>query len=109
MNPFVDFIVSYMRGKVVVNQPAEALYRDMEGKITGTKKFFPESPSALSRKLNQEKDALLAVGIEFSKGEKTRDHNYLVLRRLSSSRLSKHQKRLMEHRDLLSDDASTEN
>ena len=109
MNPFVDFIVSYMRSKVVVNQPAEALYRDMEGKITGTKKFFPESPSALSRKLNQEKDALLAVGIEFSKGEKTRDHNYLVLRRLSSSRLSKHQKRLMEHRDLLSDDASTEN
>ena len=108
MNPFVDFVVNYMWGKSDVNMAADALYRDMQSKIVGSAKFFPESPSALSRKLNQEKEALLSVGYEFSKGEKKRNNNYLVIRRIPDSRLSQKQKELMSRRAELVENASAE-
>ena len=108
MNPFVDFVASYMRGRTDVNMAAEALYRDMHTKIIGSCKFFPESPSALSRKLNQEREALLAVGYEFSRGEKKRDNNYLVIRRIPDSRQSRKRNHLGTRREKLLDDASTD-
>lgn len=109
MSPFVDFVAYYMRGKTDVNMAAEALYKDMQSQIIGSPKFFPESPSALSRKLNLEKEALLTIGYEFSKGEKKRDHNYLVIRRIPDSRLTKKQTELKSRRRELLEDASTEN
>lgn len=108
MNPFVDFVVGYMRGRTDVNMAAEALFRDMESKIVGSSRFFPESPSALSRKLNQEKEALLAVGYEFSRGEKKRANNFLIIRRIPDSRLSQKQKDAINRRTALLENASTE-
>ena len=108
MNPFVDIVVSYMHGRNDVNMAADALYRDMQSKIVGSAKAFPDSPSALSRRLNLEREALLAAGYEFSRGEKKRDHNYLVIRRIPDSRMSQKQKDLMERRAKLLEDASTE-
>ena len=99
MNPFLEFVVSFMRGRSDVDMAAEALYREMQSKIVGSGKFFPESPSALSRKLNQEREALLEEGYEFSRGEKKRDHNHLVIRRIPGSRQSQKQKQTMAHRE----------
>lgn len=109
MNPFVDFVVSYMEGRPDVNMAAEALYKDMFSSIVGSTKFFPDSPSALSRRLNQEKDALFSVGYEFSKGEKKKSNNYLVIRRIPNSRLTQQQVKAMSKRAELLADASTEN
>ena len=69
-NPFVEFVVSYMWGKTDINMAAADLFKDMQSQIVGSPKFFPESPSMLSRRLNQEKEALLSMGYEFSRGEK---------------------------------------
>lgn len=108
MNPFVDFVVSYMWGKSDVNMAADALYRDMQSKIVGSNRFFPDSPSALSRKLNQEKEALMSMGYEFSKGEKKRNNNYLVIRRIPDSRLTQKQREQISRRAELLENASAE-
>lgn len=107
-NPFVEFVVSYMWGKSEVNMAATDLYRDMHSQIVGTAKFFPESPSMLSRRLNQEKEALFSLGYEFSKGEKKRNNNYLVIRRIPDSRLTQKQVEQMARRAALLENASTE-
>lgn len=107
-NPFVDFVVSYMWGKTDINMAAAELYKDMEAQIVGSPKFFPESPSMLSRRLNQEKEALLSMGYEFSKGEKKRNNNYLVIRRIPNSRLSQKKVEEMARRAKLQEDASTD-
>lgn len=107
MNPFVDFVVSYMEGRPDVNMAAEALYKDMFAQIVGSTKFFPDGPSALSRKLNLEKEALFSMGYEFSKGEKKKRNNYLVIRRIPDSRLTQKQIALMEQRAKLRKNAST--
>lgn len=107
-NPFVDFVVSYMWGKTDINMAAAELYKDMEAQIVGSPKFFPESPSMLSRRLNQEKEALLSMGYEFSKGEKKRNNNYLVIRRIPNSRLTQKKVEEMARRAKLRENASTE-
>jgi len=106
MNPFVDFVVSYMEGRPNVNMAAEALYKDMFASIIGSTKFFPDGPSALSRKLNLEKEALLSLGYEFSKGEKTKRNNYLIIRRIPNSRLSEKQVEAMRKRAVARNNAS---
>ena len=50
----------------------------------------------------------MSVGYEFSKGEKKRNNNYLVIRRIPDSRLSQKQKELMSRRAELVENASAE-
>ena len=65
--------------------------------------FFPDSPSAFSRRLNEEKDALEQVGIRFSKAKHS-DANYIKLERIPKNQLTKAQKETLARKT--ADDAS---
>ena len=84
----------------------------MLASIPGNRNFFPDSPSAFSRRLNEEKDALEQVGVRFSKAKRS-DANYIRLEKIPKSQLTKAQKEAMARKvsvdqETAVDDASIE-
>lgn len=106
-SPFVEYVLDYLLNKPSISMSATALYKSMQEGIVGTTKFFPESPSALSRKLTQERDALYTAGYELSKVKKA-DANYITIRRIPKSQQTKAQRDAAAMRKSLLDDASIE-
>lgn len=105
-NPFVDCVASYVKLKGTIYKPASEVYGEVLASIPGNKNFFPDSPSAFSRRLNEEKEALEQVGIRFSKSKRS-DANYIRLEKIPKSQLTKAQKEAMARKaDILN--ASTE-
>lgn len=104
-NPFVDCIASFVKLKGTIYKPAAEVYGEVLSSIPGNKNFFPDSPSAFSRRLNEEKDALEQVGIRFSKAKRS-DANYIKLEKIPKSQLTKAQKEALARKT--ADDASME-
>lgn len=97
---FVDLIIEYMKFKNKVKMPATQLYEELSAKIVGSRDFFPKSPSALSRKLNLESDALYAAGFEFER-DRTREYNHLIIRRTPGNQMTKVQRDSQQKKFLL--------
>lgn len=107
-NPFVDFVLTFMQSRGSVDCAAAKLYREMEDAIVGDKGFFPKTPSLLSRRLNEEKDALLKIGFRFEKYKKETG-NFIKISRVPQNQLTKSQKDAMARRKSLPEDASSDN
>lgn len=106
-NPFVDFVLTYLQLHSNVDAPAAKLYQSMVDSIVGDRGFFPKTPSMLSRRLNEEKDALLLAGYQFEKA-KMKDSNYIKISRVPQNQLTKAQKDAAARRAALLQDASTD-
>ena len=106
-NPFVDCVASYVKLKGSVYKSASEVYGEVLASIPGNRNFFPDSPSAFSRRLNEEKDALEQVGIQFSKAKRS-DANYIRLEKIAKSQLTKKQKAAIERKADLLENASRE-
>ena len=90
-NPFIEFVVSYVGRRKRIDEPAQKLYEDMyECKGKGGN-YFPDSPTALSRRLNLERDALEEAGISFSRHKRS-DANYIRLEKIAQNQMTKKQK-----------------
>ena len=106
-NPFVDCVATYVKLKGSVCKSASEVYGDVLASIPGNRNFFPDSPSVFSRRLNEEKDALEQVGIQFSKAKRS-DANYIRLEKIPKSQLTKKQKAAIERKADLLENASRE-
>lgn len=106
-NPFVEYVLEYLQNRPSIYMTATALYESMKRKLTGNTRFFPEGSSALSRKLNRERDALFAAGYELGRDKKA-DANYISIKRIPKSQQTKAQKDAAARRKSLLEDASSE-
>lgn len=106
-NAFVNAIVDFVRKHGNQDDPASKVYERLKGTKAREIKDFPNSASALSKRLNREKDALEQLGIRFSK-HKTNDFNYITLTRIPQNQQTKSQRIAAERRDRLMEDASTD-
>lgn len=110
---FLEVIIEYIRTKGNIDKPVSALYKELLSRTRTTSVALPESPSALSRRLNMEKDALEAAGYQFSR-KRVGDLNHVVITRIPKNQQTKaqrdHQERMNEYRKnlLAEDDASVE-
>jgi len=106
-NPFVDFVLTYLQSHPNVDGPAAKVYKMMEDSVVGDRSFFPKSPSMLSRRLNEEKDALFEAGYQFERS-KTKESNHIRISRIPKSQQTKAQKEAAARRAELLKDASTD-
>lgn len=90
-NPFIEFVVSYVGHRKRINEPAQKLYADMYEYKGNGYHHFPDSASALSKKLNQERDALEDAGVHFNRYRRG-DASYIQLEKIAQSRMTKKQK-----------------
>ena len=107
-SPLVECVLEYMRATPTVNESASTFYKKLQASIVGSTKFFPNSPSALSRKLHEERDALEAAGYSFSR-DKVGGYGYVNIKRIAKSQQTKAQRNYSQRKNLLADDdASSE-
>lgn len=106
-NAFVNAIVDYIRTHGNQDAPASKVYDRLRGTKARNITDFPNSASALSKRLNREKEALEQMGIRFSK-HKQNDYNYITLTRIPQNQQTKSQRAAAERRARLMEDASTE-
>ena len=106
-NPFVDCVVSYVKLKGSIYKSASEVYGEVLASIPGNRSFFPDSPSAFSRRLNEEKDVLEQMGIRFSKSKRS-DANYIRLEKIPKSQMTKAQKEALARKVDVLEDASRE-
>lgn len=106
-NPFVDCVVSYIKLKGSMFKSAAEVYGEVLASIPGNRNFFPDSPSAFSRRLNEEKEALEQMGIRFSKSKRS-DANYIRLEKIPKSQMTKAQKEAIARKADLLENVSTE-
>ena len=100
-NAFVSFVLKYMekRGKVelAVSDLYNDMYRFLYESTPGDKSFFPGNDSRLSRKLNEERDALLHEGYQFERSSNSK-HNCIKISRVPQRQMTKEQKAVAEAR-----------
>ena len=90
-NPFVELVFDYVNYKKRIDAPGQQVYDELfESKGRGGR-FFPDSASALSRRLKKERDILEDVGIMFSK-HKRANGNYIRLEKVPQSQMTQKQK-----------------
>lgn len=90
-NPFIELVVNYVERKKRVDAPGQQVYDELyESKGKGFQSF-PESASALSKKLNLERGTLEDVGISFSR-HKRGNANYIRLEKIPQSQMTRKQK-----------------
>ena len=106
-NAFVNAIVDFVRTHGNQDAPASKIYDRLRGTKARDVKDFPNSASALSKRLNREKDALEQLGIRFSKYKKN-DYNYITLSRIPQNQQTKSQRTAAERRARLMEAASTD-
>ena len=106
-NAFVNAIVDFIRTHGNQDAPASKIYDRLRGTKARDVKDFPNSASALSKRLNREKEALEQMGIRFSKYKKN-DYNYITLSRIPQNQQTKSQRTAAERRARLMEAASTE-
>ncbi len=104
----VELVLEYMRTRKRVDLPTSKLYKELRESIIGSGKFYPDSPSALSRKLNLEKDALFAAGYDLNK-KRVGGYSYTVISRIPKNQQTKVHRDYQQRKNLLAeDDASIE-
>lgn len=96
-NEFVNFVIGFMQKHEKFDVSVSVLFKNMKENIVGSDKFFPKTPSTLSRKLNEERDALLHAGYRFSV-HKEKDANYIKMERVPSNQQTKAQKQAKQTR-----------
>ena len=101
-NLFVDYVIEYFQSQNTrcVRKLASALHKEMYESIVGSKTFFPQNHSALSRKLNTEAGTLALFGIRFYR-EESNHGTYLILESIPKKALTNEQKNMIAHRDAL--------
>lgn len=87
-NHLVEIICHFMEGQNKVSGKSSEVYQRVLDSIVGDCRDFPNSPSALTKKLNEESDALKASGFTIDR-EKKADANILTIKRIPSSFKSK--------------------
>lgn len=80
-NALVNLVVEFMHHRARYEGNAKALYCELDKLDVGHKTALPGSESSLSRKLDEERDALKASGIEFSR-DKIGGTRKIILRRI---------------------------
>ena len=106
-NPFINSVVNYVNLRRHINDTATNVYEDMLRQNAGSSKKFPGSPSALSRKLNENKDILkdLGIHVDTDKKDSKTGLSYILLEKISQNKLTKsQQERSARFAALLSDD-----
>lgn len=106
-NPFVDSVAAFVQLKGSIYKSASEVYGEVLASIPGNRNFFPDSPSAFSRRLNEEKDALEQLGIRFSKSKRP-DANFIRLEKIPKSQMTKAQKEALARKSDLLENASKE-
>lgn len=107
-NAIVEWVIEYMKNRSKVDLPASALYDELRNSIKGAAVGYPGSPSALSRSLNLERDALLTAGYYFDK-RPVGGITYITLTRVPKNQQTKAQREYRQRRALLAEeDASIE-
>ena len=101
---FVDFVLSYVARNPCRNVPAQKLFLQMMEKIVGSHDFFPKSPSALSRRLKNDRETFESLGysLDFNK---TPTSNTISIQPIASSKRTKAQAEAIARRnELLKED-----
>lgn len=106
-NPFVDCVAAYVKLKGSIFKPAAEVCGEVLASIPGNRNFFPDSPSAFSRRLNEEKEALEQVGVRFSKAKRS-EANYIRLEKIPKSQLTKAQKEAMARKSSVDQEATVD-
>lgn len=97
-NRFVEHVLEFMSKRPAgIKASANTVYNEMRSSIVGDSSFFPSSASWLSRRLNEEKDALLNAGYEY-KSVKTEKANFIHITRVPKNRQTKAQKEAIADR-----------
>ena len=105
-SPLVECVLEYMRAHPNVNESAASFYQKLYASIVGSTKFFPGSPSQLSRKLKEEQDALYAAGYEFSR-DRVGGYGVIKIRSIPKSQQTKAQREHAQRVALLAEDDAT--
>lgn len=108
-DPFICTVVDYAERNRRIDKSATTVYEEMVKSIVGKCKDFPGDVSALSTRLNEEKDTLLELGIRFDKYRKN-GYSYITLEKIAQSKLTRAQKakRAQWAEQFADDDASPE-
>lgn len=93
LNDFVDCVLTYLQKHATIDVSVTTLYKDMRENIVGSDKFFPKSPSALSRKLNEEREAILLAGYKLET-RKEKNANYIKIWKVSQNQKTKAQEKM---------------
>lgn len=99
----VEMIVQFMFARRNVDMPTSKFYAELRESTKYLPKHFPDSASALSRRLNLEKDALAAAGYSFSK-KRVGNFNHLVITRIPQNQQTKAQRTYQQRKNLLAED-----
>lgn len=91
--------------KGTIHKSASEVFGEVLASVPGNKSYFPDSPSAFSRRLNEERDALEQAGVRFSKTKRS-DANYIKLEKIPKSQQTKAQKTAARRSAGLLEDAS---
>lgn len=90
-DPFIRAVVNYVERNKHIDKSATAVYEELSKSIVGKCKNFPGDVSALSKRLNEEKDTLLDLGIHFHRRMRS-SYSYITLDKIAPSKLTKKQK-----------------
>lgn len=97
-NRFVEHVLEFMSKRPAgIKASANTVYDEMRSSIVGDSSFFPSSASWLSRRLNEEQDALFNAGYDF-KTVKKEKANYIYITPVPKNRQTKAQKEAIADR-----------
>ena len=89
-NPFVTTVADYVKKHRKVEGASTEVYNQVISSILGDRRFFPNSPSAFTKKLNEDIEALNNAGVSVSRG-RNRMANTLILAVLPQNQMTKKQ------------------
>lgn len=85
-NQLIEALKHFMGSQTRVSGSATRIYRLIFDSIVGDKSFFPKSASALTRKLNEEREAIEAAGLRVIQG-KTAAANTLEIKKIPQNQM----------------------
>lgn len=85
-NQLIEALKHFMGSQTRVSGSATRIYRLIFDSIVGDKSFFPKSASALTRKLNEEREAIEAAGLRVIQG-KTAVANTLEIKKIPQNQM----------------------
>lgn len=85
-NQLIETLQIFLGSRNSVSGSVTRIYRQLFDSIVGDKSFFPKSASALTRKLNEEREAIQAAGLRVIQG-KTAAANTLEIKRIPQNQL----------------------
>ncbi len=99
-DPFVSYLLEYLAKQPCDKMPVSKLFSALRAHVIGNGDFLPKSPSALSRRLNQERETIESLGYTMS-FDKTPTANIVTIKPIPKSKITKAQQEAMDRRNEL--------